>query len=103
MAYIEISSETLSLVSPPRVVLAACYYALCEWLDSLGLCEGRGDGFVDDEGRDEIAEDRVALALGSGDQTAEILVEGHPGAPVLSRGATSPAPRPAPSMSSSLA
>jgi len=94
MAYIEISGETLSLVSPPRVVLSPCYYAFCEWLDGLCLCEGRGDGFVDDEGRDEIAEDRVALALGSSDQTTEVLAEGHIGAPALSRDAMSPAPRP---------
>ena len=98
MAYIEISGETLSLVSPPRVVLSPCYYAFCEWLDGLCLCEGCGDGFVDDEGRDEIAEDRVALALGASDQTTEVLAERHIGAPALSRDAISPAPRPPLSM-----
>jgi hypothetical protein len=81
LAYIEISGETLSLVLSADVVLAACYCALCEWLDGLCLCEGCGDGFVDDEGGDEVAQDGVALALGPGHQPAEVVVQRHPDPP----------------------
>ena len=47
--YVEICGSPFPLVFPPRVFFAHCYDFFGIWLDGFCLCEGRGDGFVDNK------------------------------------------------------
>jgi hypothetical protein len=60
--YVEVSCCTFALVSSARVLFTHCDDSFCIGLDGFCFCEGCGDGFVDDEGGDEVAEDGFALA-----------------------------------------
>ena len=60
--YVEMGSSSISLVSSSDVFFSHCDDSFCVWLDGFCLAECCGDGFMDDEGADEVAENGFALA-----------------------------------------
>jgi hypothetical protein len=60
--YVEMGSSSISLVSSSDVVFSHCDDSFCVWLDGFCLAECCGDGFMDDEGADKVAENGLALA-----------------------------------------